>query len=496
MKNRVINLLQQAALAGMCLLFIYSLWNRIPNVDDAWIGEHAYWISETGHARSCLMFGITQQEDYLIIHHKLLTLQGALFIKLFGFSLSTLKSVSLLYFILFLAVFINFVRKKLHFKNEEILSSLLILISFPWIFEYSFVFRPEVMATFFGFVSYILLHGYLEKTGKRWLSVALSGLAAGLAIATHLNGVVYAGAGIILLLVNRRWLPSIAFGSAVIIGMLPYFFDFNADHGYEYWLYQFTSSPSVDIDTGIPSLLYPAINLAKEHMRFFHNPFITVFSVLSIVTIGLSFRQLYRSNKNLLIYAIALIMLLGMTAIFKTVKYVILEIPFLTILLLMAYRNIIERLEHADHTHRIPRVYHYVVMSLFILYLGFSTYLNLQLSVQKFTAAENMAISGKYVLEDPEGLKVVAPMTFIFNEITRYDLIQGEMCYTELQESDESVKGDGFFRKAGQFGIDYAFISADYQDLLGLSSYEPGDTPMGYRMIDKTAGLMVFRREH
>lgn len=495
MDTRVINFLQQAALAGMCLLFIYSLWNRIPNVDDAWIGEHAYWISETGHARSGLMHGITQQEDYLIIHHKLLTLQGALFIKVFGFSLPILKSVSLLYFILFLILFTSFVKKNLHFKRDEILASLLILVSFPWIFEYAFVFRPEIMAMFFGFFSYILLHRYLGKDGHKWLPVALSGLAAGLAITTHLNGIVFAGSGVVLLLSNRRLLPSLVFLMAVIAGVLPYFFDFNAGHGFDYWLYQFKNSPSIDIESGIPVLLYPAMNLAREHMRFFHNPFIASFTVLAIVTISLSFKQLYRTHRNLMIYAISLVLLLGMTAIFKTVKYIILEIPFLTILLILAYRNIMDRLEHADVTHRMSRAYHYLVMALFIAYLGFSAYLNVQLSFQKFTADQNSLISRKYVKENPNGLKVIAPMTFVFNEITKFSLIQSEMCYAEMLESDPSIKGEGFFRKALQYDIDYVFISPVYRYILGISIYEEGDAPSGYMLIDKTNDLVVFRRE-
>lgn len=71
------------------LLYVYSLWQRQPDVDDAWIGEHAYWLVKNGFVKSDLMYGITSQEIRQIVHHKLFTLNGALFVKTFGFSLLT-----------------------------------------------------------------------------------------------------------------------------------------------------------------------------------------------------------------------------------------------------------------------------------------------------------------------------------------------------------------------------------------------------------------------
>ena len=89
----------------LCLqiaFFIYSLFIRNVDIDDAWLGEHAYWLAKEGHARSELMRGWFLQEVRLLIHHKLMTLLGMVFIKFFGFSVYTLKSVSLLYFALFI----------------------------------------------------------------------------------------------------------------------------------------------------------------------------------------------------------------------------------------------------------------------------------------------------------------------------------------------------------------------------------------------------------
>ncbi|NTW26573.1 MAG: hypothetical protein HGA37_17885, partial [Lentimicrobium sp.] len=140
------------------LLFAYSLWQRTPDIDDAWIGEHAYWMSQNGFVKSELMHGITGQETRHIVHHKIFTLNGALFIKLFGFSLQTLKSVSLLWLGIFLFIFIGYIKRILGSKSAWFAFLLTILNAL--IFQYSFVFRPEIMVMTLGFVSYL----FLEKS--------------------------------------------------------------------------------------------------------------------------------------------------------------------------------------------------------------------------------------------------------------------------------------------------------------------------------------------
>ncbi len=34
------------------LLFLYSLIGRMPQADDAWLGEHAYWQTKLGYVKS------------------------------------------------------------------------------------------------------------------------------------------------------------------------------------------------------------------------------------------------------------------------------------------------------------------------------------------------------------------------------------------------------------------------------------------------------------
>ena len=81
----------QFFLGSTILLFIYSLIHRIPDVDDGWIGDLAYFQAKLGYAKSELMRGITMLEIRHVCHHKFLTIQGGWFVNLFGWSLYTLK---------------------------------------------------------------------------------------------------------------------------------------------------------------------------------------------------------------------------------------------------------------------------------------------------------------------------------------------------------------------------------------------------------------------
>ena len=202
----------------LCFIYIYGLWDRIPDIDDAWIGEYAYWLEKDGYAHSELMRGVNLQETKFVVHHKLFSLHGALFIKLFGFSVYTLKSVTLLYFVFFIVCFILYTRKwKRLFNKNDLLFSLILIFSFPYIFKFSFIYRPEIMMMTYGFVGFILLEKYLQAGERKFWPLFLSGMLFGLTIATHLNGLILVASAFILILWNKRYTAIFGFGFAMLL---------------------------------------------------------------------------------------------------------------------------------------------------------------------------------------------------------------------------------------------------------------------------------------
>ena len=296
------------------VIFLYSLWGRIPDIDDAWIGVDAYTLAVDGHVHTELMRGINNQEELFVVHHKLLNLQGAFFIRLFGFSLYTLKAISLLYFLVFICLFYLYtVRWKLFFNKDDLLFSFILIIAFPWIFKYSFLYRPEIMMMTYGFVGYILLEKYLEPSGNRIWQLFLAGIFFGLTMATHLNGLILVTSAFFLLLWNRKFFAIPVYGFGVLLAFMIYFYDFTGLSYFELWRHQFFDAPYLD-SMGIgPSWLKPVFNLLNEHMRYFHNLKIIVFSVFMFFTLITGFRFLYDNYTNLTRFAILVVIITGIS---------------------------------------------------------------------------------------------------------------------------------------------------------------------------------------
>jgi hypothetical protein len=479
-------------------LYLYSLWDRVPDVDDAWIGEYTWFQAQDGHAKSELMRGITHQEDYLVVHHKLLTLNGAMFIKIFGFSIYTLKSVSLAYFIIFICLFYYYTvkyRRLLDFR--EFLFALILLFSFPWAFKFSFIFRPEIMLMTLGFAGFIFLERTVLIRGKSYLHAFLAGLFMGLGLVTHLNGIAFAGAGLIFLLLTKRFREAPLFILGTMLTASIYFYDFNQGHGFAFWYYQFMESPSLD---GLPQgsvVLKPFLNLANEHQRFFHNPMIMAFSVFVILCFVAGYKYIIRVEKNLLIYTILVIVILGCFSIHKDRVYILLYLPYLILLVILSLKFVFElELEGRRLFNRIGVKPAQVILFIFLSYYLLSgLYFNFLVASDKANPGYNAELTRQYVKGDPSEFNIIAPMTFIFNEIEKYNKIQGELCYTELQKSDSTIYGAGFLQKASEFDIDYIFLTPYFSRSLGVSGFPEGMTIDGYSVLANDPEIMVLERQ-
>ena len=230
MKYHIIKLLLLATI----LLFLYSLINRPPDDDDAWFGEHAYSQSKLGFVKSELMNGITYMNDRFLCHHKLLTLQGAFLINIFGFSVYTFKIISLIYLSIFIILFYFHTYIK-RFTPLEFWLSLLLFFANNLIFNWSFTFRPEIAVMTLGFISYLFIVKVLNNNQRSYLFAGLGGLFAGLCVSTHLNGLIFPIAGVLLLLWNKKYFQSIVFGFSTIPTILIYFYDFTSKFNLKEW---------------------------------------------------------------------------------------------------------------------------------------------------------------------------------------------------------------------------------------------------------------------
>lgn len=484
-------------LAAVVVLYIYSLWGRVPDIDDAWLGEYAYWFEKLGFVRSELFRGFTGQEDRFIVHHKLLTLHGALFIKIFGFSVYPLKAVSLVYFLFFIWLFYAYTcRWKKIFNREDLLFSLIILFSFTMVFKYSFLFRPEIMVMSLGFAGYILMEKYLEEAiPKTWL-IFVSGLLFGLTLFAHLNSLVLLVSAGILLLWNKKYGGFFYFGVGVLITSSLYFYDFTEKGSVDLWIYQFFSSPAIDSLKEIPFLLKPLMNLLKEHMRYFHNLEIIVFSVFMIVTIFVGFRYLYKKQTNMVRFELLIAIMTALIAMHKSRQYILPAFPYQLILITLTFKAIKDKkLTEIPFLKKVNlSILSSALIFLFAVFFVVSNYYNVLLSKPKFSASDNHILLEKYADGQTEKMNIIAPLTVIFNEIENFNRIHGELFYTEMKKSDPTIYGDGFLEKANEYEIDLVMVSPFYRNLLGISDFKIGEKHRNYVVIDQNSELIVLKR--
>ena len=478
-------------------LYLYSLWGRVPDIDDGWIGELAYWLSKDGHVHSELMRGITLQEEKFVVSNKLFVILGAFFINIFGFSLYVLKSVSLVFLVTFVFIFRQYTLKwKSIFNREDILLAWIILAAFPWVFKYSFLFRPELMMMTIGFLAYIFLEKFLEGGKHKMRFLVLAGLLFGITMSAHLNGLILASAAAVLLIWNKKYIAVIWLGLAAMIGFLPYFYDMTSAADFELWRHQFFDSPSLDsLETG-PFWLKPLFNLLEEHMRYFHNMEIIPFSIFMLFTLVLGFNKLVKTQPNLTRFALLVALFTGLIAMHKSRQYILLNFPYLLILITLSVKNLKEDTGYwwPVSSEKRKLLAQKIVFVLLLVFIVISTVFNVQLALVKFSPDQNRILAKKYAGAESSAMNIIAPMTFIFNEIENFNRIQGEVCYIEFQKSDTSVKAEGFLKKAADFDIDLIMITPFYQQILGISNFEKGTKKGGYTVIDKTDQLLVIKR--
>lgn len=483
------NNLIKSAFAVLLLLFIFSLWQRVPDVDDAWIGEHAYWLSEKGYVKSELMHGITSQEDRHIVHHKLFTLNGLVFIRCFGFSLYSLKSVSLLWLAVFMFVFFKYIKNK--FDSKMAWLAMLFLISNSFIFQYSFVYRPEMMVMTLGFFSFICIEKYLKDEKYKFL--ILGGLTAGLAASAHLNGLIYIGAGSLVLFWKKKPVPALIILLASLPGIAVYFYDFTSKYNLAYWFYQLNDSPALHKSTVVPSSLIYLMKILNEHLRFFHSPKEIILSLLLIFAVLINFK--YLKNKTIYLhYLLLLIVLLSLISVHSTSKYLLLYLPIITLVIITSFNKLFSEKLEVIRFKLNSSNQKSIALVLIILFFGTHLSYDVLISSDKYNTAKNAEITNKYFSENTEQLAILAPMDFIFNELPKYGRIQSDLSITEMKK-DCVISSDEFFNIIDSLKINGMILSDEYIQKYGLKTITRDQySKKDFSLAGKQNGYTILKR--
>ena len=464
-------------------MYVLSIPDRKPHIDDAWLGEHSYWLWHDGVVKSKLMAGIAGSENRLLLHHKLFTLQGAAVISIFGFKLQWLKAISFVYLVLSVILLLQIVRRMKLFNHTTSAAMLvLLLIANPLIFEFSYVFRPELMLMFLGLFSFFFVWSSVKSTSHSKLNGWISGLFAGLTLVTHLNGAVFIAAGFLLLALKRKFAPAMLFSIGAITTAVGYFYDFRSFSDFGLWYEQLTFIPSAEGQSHpIIKLIY---NSLGEHFRYFHSPVEISLSLLLLFTGIFGWVKIKEDRSVLIVYTFLLMLSMSALALNKTSKYLILILPYFMMIVTVYFDKLM------DSSDRKQLNKFAAVLSIYFLTaLVYNTF-----TIQgKYDPLMNEKIRQTFAQENSKNLHLLAPMEFIFDEIDNFEKITSLMSYNEQIKLFPDLKNVKFFLKAKNEGIDLILLNKEYMKTFDLQSYVINSEIEGFTLVYKDDKLMVWK---
>jgi len=467
-------------------IFVISLYQRVPDEDEAVIAGHSYFFNKLGYVKSDLYGGYLEGprawEIRQFAYHKGFVLTGSVFLKIFGFNIYVFKMVSLVFSILLLAFLYRYLKK---FHSDFSIPFYLLLCSLllynNTFLNQSFEFRPEIMVMCLGFVSfYFLVQGL--NSDKRYYFL-LAGMFAGLAAFTHLNGLIYSFAGILLLLRKKAFRSFFYFAIPAGLFSLLYLFDIHSNNDLQSLLYQFRTDPNV-FDK-VPFY----IGLIDEQMRFFHSPREIVFSLLFLFSLILNFKSLKSSQSNLLWYLLFLVLGLAMLAHGKTAKYGLNYMPYMAIIIVTGFREILQQKTLVKLTGSI-------LIFAFIVIHG---YYNVQLIGKRINISDHNKLISDYINDN--NVKISGPSVFVFNEIKNF-IVRGEIAWDHHYyafHQNEPKTLENYFAFASKNGDKYVVIDNLTNTRKTLrevfsTQLKSGDLYYGFVVIVRTPELLVLKK--
>lgn len=459
-------------LAGACLvLFVVGIPRQTVCVDEPWLGEYALRFAQTGTVHTHLFGDYLGYEDHLLVYQKLHILSGAAVIKAFGFNLIPLR----VFAALASAIALTLLQRE---KTAPFVVVLLVLLLCPEFFAYARTYRAEALETAFGVASYAALMTSLRK-GRPGLA-ALSGALAGLAAFTHPNGVIFLGAGGLVLVVERQWRALACFVPAGLATASLFFWDVR---DWTLFADQFRRDPALDTEDFSPLnwLLWPL----REHKRYFRNAQVAGIATLFVLSLLTRSRDSFRADARRLIYTGALIAGLGFVAQ-RALHYTHYLLPLFPFLALEIARAIHERKGvgrlvktmggAALCVYAAVGVYHAVDYSLFAPYPP--------------RPGMNATIGDRL----KPGSTVIAPATFLPAEAERFTVKTFYTLRKKVVRRGDPWNVDALFPLARAEGADYVILGdTDLEHYYGhkLTAPPPRDT-RPYQLLFQSDGLNVY----
>lgn len=467
----------------LSLINILSIHSRFPNGDEGLIAESAYNLNKLGYAKSEIWAGLGMNwEIRLYLYHKGLSLMGSWIIDLLGYSLAHFRLISVFFFLLFIFLYSRYF--KIHSQNNYpgiFLLALLILLLNNVFCEYSFIYRPEIVHLTLGFACFFSIDWSLRKDNY-YLS-GLAGILAGLAVFTHLNGLVFIVAGLVTYLFNKRYKELVIFGIFAGLFSLLYLFDVTSKEAFSDFIVQLINEPSLGSKERSPFL-----SIFKEHMRFFNSEKEAVFSVLFFISLAVNFKYIRQNYRNFLLMGLGSIFGLAIISHSQTNKYALLYYPFMAFVIALSFIRFKE----------FTKFYNISFMILFSIFVVIHSYKNVKLLSKRIDIAERNSEIMANIPE--ESTSVTAFEAFVFDEIDNHT-IHGHIAFTffYVKNYPEYVHTTAdYFAFADSLNDRYVIIDLQLQsdpvfNFISENNMQVGDEIYNFRLIVDKDQYYIFK---
>ena len=478
-QKNVARLLPYAAITIAVIGLLATLIERRENYDDAWFGELAYFLATEGVIRSDLFADMLGWEEQVLMTHKLLVVLTALWIKIWGFSLWTVKTVALPFVALQVFLFYRYCR-------QSWMLCALLYLTCGVIVRYTFVSRPEIAMAALGFLSWQSLQQFREHGGIRW--ILLAGISAGATALFHMQGALFMLAGAVWLLWARQLRGTFIYSAVAFCTFLLYFADVVYYDAWDAYFFQIANDPAT---TALRSFSEKLFNLANIPKIMLHSGGETP---LTLVMFGCFFlrwkSRLHASDleKYLLVLALCFAVLANRVVH----EYLILFVPFMIAFSAETLYRVASARGSGDAAI-FPKTVRWMNV-LVILYLiaglaydGKLVFRNLQAE----PLADRNAKLSQLVGDEPT--TVIAPISFIFGNIERHHIIGLSYYHHYNRYHAERLTSEVFFEDAIRKGARFVIfernpITAEYRPPENLP-----EVMAGYRLIHRDERFRVYR---
>jgi len=440
-----------------------SLYQREIGTDDAWFAEQSYWFAKNGYVKSELFRGLNNVEDRHLAYHRLHVWQGALAYKLFGWSAYVFKTIMLVYLVVFLLASYLLIKKYQLFESR-----LEYYLFYTFISCYSilailfFTNRPDITIMTFGFLSFCMLFSALKEDAL--YKPLLAGVFAGLAVLTHLNGLVFMLAGGCLLLFEKRFRSLVIFSVAGILVSLVYFIILHDASDINLYLQQMRDNPALhEDDFGIWGTISKVLH---GYRPYFHKGSDASYTLLFITMLWLGRKRIIQNDdlRKIFIYFISIaISLAAISPGYKSL-YLVYHAPYVFLMLTILYRYVVEQ--------EVSKRKLLVTLLVLFFFTQWGEVLSLLNKRTPQLADVHAEVSRSMGLQPGE--RIVAPIIFVFNGMDKYT-IQSFHLYRAISGQRKIQLEKDFFRVTSEDKRTHLILTDHHLRDLGISGAVKGD---------------------